>query len=428
MSTFSRPFIFVVAVLAAAPGSTRTANGTAAGTVVGTEMSTAPNFSSPVPSRRVRLQSIARTQQGFTADLEGGARASLTLDPRLQDAADDAIRGLRIPYGAAVVVSVPDGRVLALAGHSTVFPDFGPEELALRPWAPAASVFKVVSAVALVSEGGLSGQSRTCYHGGVSAVLADNLVDSPRRDRRCATLAYGIGKSQNAILAKLATNHLTPDALRRVAYAFGFGQPIPFDIPVGQSHIDVPDDDRLEFARAAAGFWHSTLSPLHGALLAAAVANHGEMPAPQIIERAIDTDGQPIDIPAAATRMVTTDAVAREVGRMMELTTQIGTARRSFNDRQGHPYLSVSVAGKTGTLSEQTPHGFLRYSWFVGYAPADAPRIAFAVALGTHASQRIKAASVGRRLVAEYLAGATEHEMSRVLATAATASRDPRPR
>src|SRR4029434_2941729 len=105
----------------------------------------------------------------------------------------------QIPYGAAVVVSVPDGRVLAMVGRSAADPELGPVELALRAWAPAASVFKVVSATALV-ENGVTAATRPCYHGGVSSVLPDNLIDLPLLDRRCATLAYGLGKSQNAIL------------------------------------------------------------------------------------------------------------------------------------------------------------------------------------------------------------------------------------
>ena len=209
-----------------------------------------------------------------------------------------------------------------------------------------------------------------------------------------------------------------PDQLDRVARSFGFGQSIPFEVPVEPSHIDVPTDNKLEFARAAAGFWHSTLSPLHGALLAAAVANHGEMPAPYIIERDTGSENQPIASPAVAGRTVMTAAVAREVGSMMELTTRIGTARTAFNDRKGRPLLPVSVAGKTGTLSAVTDKGFLRYSWFVGYAPADHPRIAFAVALGKQASKRIKATYLGRRLVEEYLAGVREHDDARVLAAA----------
>ena len=105
------------------------------------------------PSRHVRLETIARSGAGFVAELEGGGHAGLTLDPRLQNAAEDVFRSFQIPYGAAVVISVPDGRVLALAGRSEVSPELGPEALALHAWAPAASVFKLVSAAALVSEG-----------------------------------------------------------------------------------------------------------------------------------------------------------------------------------------------------------------------------------------------------------------------------------
>lgn len=363
-----------------------------------------PGAAAGPSSRHVRLDTIARAGQTFTAALEGGAQAELTLDARLQDATEEVFQSFHLPYAAAVVLSIPDGRVLALAAHSSVSPELGVAELALHPWAPAASVFKVVSATALIAEGGLSATTRTCYHGGVSAILPDNLVDIPRLDRTCSTLAYGIGKSQNAIIAKLATNHLTPGKLERMAHAFGFGESIPFDAPVQSSEVEIPADDRLEFARSAAGFWHSTLSPLHGALVAAAVANHGEMPSPRLIERAFSTEGQPLALPRPRARVVMAPAVAQEVGQMMELTTRMGTAKHAFHDRRGRALLPVSVAGKTGTLSAQTDKGYLGYSWFVGFAPADHPRIAFAVVLGNKATWRIKASYVGRRIVEEYLA------------------------
>jgi len=372
----------------------------------------------PASSRQVRLDTIVRQGDTFSARLEGGAQAELTLDPRLQDAAEEVFQTFQLPYAGAVVISIPDGRVLALAGRSTVSPELGAEELALHPWAPAASVFKVVSASALVADGGVTATSRTCYHGGVSSILPDNLVDIPRIDRSCATLAYGLGKSQNAIIAKFATRNLTPDKLERMAHAFGFGETIPFDVPLESSHIDVPADDHLEFARTAAGFWHSTLSPMHGALMAATVANQGTMPTPHLIERAVGSEGQPLALPARPGRAVMTPAVAREVGQMMELTTRMGTAKGAFHDRKGHPLLPVSVAGKTGTLSAQTDRGYLGYSWFIGYAPADHPKIAFAVVIGNHASWRIKAAYVGRRLVEEYLAGAAAERHPHLLTAA----------
>jgi peptidoglycan glycosyltransferase len=355
-------------------------------------------------SRRVKMDTIARTGNTFSARLEGGATAELTLDARLQDTVEEAFQTFQIPYAAAAVVSVQDGRILALVGRSSVSPELGVEELALHPWAPAASVFKVVSVAAMVSEGGLTGASKTCYHGGVSAILPDNLIEIPRIDRTCSTLAYGLGKSQNAIIAKLATQHLTPAKLDRMAHAFGFGEGIPFDAPLEASQVEIPTDDRLEFARSAAGFWHSTLTPLHGALMAAAVANHGDMPPPHLVERAFGSEGQVLATRPLKGRNVLTPAVAREVGKMMEMTTSMGTAKRAFHDHKGRPLLPVSVAGKTGTLSATTDKGYLGYSWFVGFAPAENPKIAFAVVLGNHATWRIKASYVGRRLVEEYLA------------------------
>jgi len=350
---------------------------------------------------RLRADTIRLAGRRYVADLAGGGHAELTLEPQLQQSTESLLRAFQIPFGAAVVVSVPDGRVLALVGQSAADPRLGPAELALRPWAPAASVFKVISAAALV-ESGVMGSARTCYHGGVSSVLADNLVDLPAIDRRCDTLAFGLGKSQNAIIAKLASRHLTTEALARVGHNFAFNETIAFDLPIEPSHLEVPVDE-LEFARTAAGFWHSTLSPMHGALLAAAIANRGQMPAPMLIDRARDRDGRPIAQPVAAPRHVVDAAAAREVGRMMELTTRIGTAKGTFRDRRGRRLLPVEVAGKTGTLSAETDHGYVGYSWFVGYAPADHPAIAFAVVLGNNPNWRIKATYVGRHIVGEYV-------------------------
>jgi len=171
---------------------------------------------------------------------------------------------------------------------------------------------------------------------------------------------------------------------------------------VEPSHLDVPAEP-LEFARTAAGFWHSTLSPLHGALLAATIANQGVMPAPTLVGKAVATDGAPLELPVATPHRVISAATAREVGKMMELTTRIGTAKATFNDKKGRRLLAVDVAGKTGTLGAETDRGYVGYSWFVGYAPADHPRIAFAVTLGNHPSWRIKATYVARRIVTEYL-------------------------
>jgi cell division protein FtsI/penicillin-binding protein 2 len=370
---------------------------------------------------------MTRRGSRYVAPLEGGGVAELTLSAPLQEAAEEIFRAFDVPLGAAVAISIPDGRVLALAGRASSDPSLGAADLALRPWAPAASVFKIVAASALVSQAGLSAGTRACYHGGVSGLGADNLIDMPRLDRRCETLGFGIGKSQNALIAKLVSRNLKPEQLERVATAFRFGEAIPFEMEVEPSEVEIPRAP-LEFARAAAGFWHSSLSALHGALIAASVAGGGEMPAPRLVSKAVGPDGKILPLPRRRSLRVLDAATAGEVGHMMELTTRIGTAKASFRDRRGNRYLPVEVAGKTGSLSYRgapgdpmlpvllPPEHYLGYSWFVGYAPVDKPKIAFAVVIGNRATWHIKAPYVARRLIAEYLAAGGDTRAAKMLA------------
>src|SRR5262245_41794499 len=93
---------------------------------------------------QVVLETMVKRGRTYVAEVVGGGVAELTIDPGVQEGIEEVLTTYRVPFGAAVAISIPDGRVLALAGRSTVDSSLGPEELALRPWAPAASVFKVV--------------------------------------------------------------------------------------------------------------------------------------------------------------------------------------------------------------------------------------------------------------------------------------------
>src|SRR5438132_607344 len=78
--------------------------------------------------------------------------------------------------------------------------------LALEPWAPAASVFKLVTASALVA-GGTDGDTNVCFHGGIRSVTESNLRDD-KRDNVCHTLTFGVAHSNNALVGKLAYQKL----------------------------------------------------------------------------------------------------------------------------------------------------------------------------------------------------------------------------
>ena len=347
---------------------------------------------------------VVRDGAGYVQVFADGAHAELSLDPRLQTLAEKTLLSHPTPYGAAVLLSVDDGRVLAMAGHSSAEPALTTADLALKPWAPAASIFKIITTSALV-EAGVRSDDNVCYHDGIHALDASNLVSQGKRDDSCRSLAFGLAKSQNAIIARLAHDHLTPELLEEKARKFGFGRPMDFDLPSVASSIDVPREDALEYARTAAGFWHSTLSPLHGAAIAATIARGGTTPPLRLVERVVDAQGAAMEIRGAASERVVSVEVANAVGRMMVGTTEYGTARLGFHDKHSGKRIlpGIAVAGKTGSLNRKAP--FLAYSWFVGYAPAERPEVAFAVLLGNDENWRWKAHQVAAELLAGYFHG-----------------------
>jgi len=331
--------------------------------------------------------------------LPNGRRAVLTIDPALQAHVESELRRYEVPYAALVAIEPSTGRVLAYVSHSSASADA--PDLALDATPPTASVFKVVTGSALVDSAGLSPDTRTCYTGGGSRLTAWHLEDH-ETEHNCVTLTEAMGRSTNAVFAKLADRHLDRATIQRYAAAFGFGHSLPFDVPTNPSPAEVPED-RLELARTAAGFWHMHMSPLHGALLAATIANDGQMPRAAIVERLEDADGEVLLRHEPETfRNVIPRATAQTVGRMMRHTVAHGTARRTFHDQRGNAFLpGIVVAGKTGTLSAERP--YRGYTWFVGFAPADEPRIAVAALAVNTPRWRIKAPYIAREALREYL-------------------------
>ena len=328
-----------------------------------------------------------------------GTRAVLTVDHDLQTHIQHLFRKYDVPAGGLVAIEPRTGRVLAYVGYEAGKGDS--VEVVTDPAPPAASVFKIITASALL-DAGVKSSTSVCYGGGMRDLRLADLVDSPKRDRWCATLAEALGYSINAIFAKLADRHLDEARMTQYVSAFGFGQRLPFDLPTEPSPADVPEG-RLERARMAAGFWHSQLSPLHGALLASTIANDGGMPYAAIVDRIESSNGQILYQQSPRTfRQVLPRQTARQAGEMMTRTVTHGTAKKAFWDPKGRPFLpGIAVAGKTGTLSRSNP--YRRYNWWVGYAPVDDPKIAVASLVVNELKWRIKASYVAREALREYL-------------------------
>jgi len=334
-------------------------------------------------------------------DLNDGHRILLTLDPVLQDSALTIFKNREVPYAAAVMLDLRDNSVLALAGHSSMDPEVDPLEVVTAAWAPAASTFKLVTTAALLDAGVATPSTSVCFSGGLHGIGDDDLTDDPSRDTRCESLSDAIAHSYNLVIGKLALRHLDQTQLASMAKSLQFEQKIPFELSVERSPAHIPADP-VDRAKVAAGFWNVDLSPVHGAVLASIFARRGTYQPPHLIAQVMSPDGSDLTPKRPEVDRVLSQEVAEQLGEMMVGTTRVGTARKSFRDPQGNDYVAgVTVAGKTGSLTGKKAPA-LNYNWFIGYAPAERPEIAFAVLLANSPKWRIKAHYAARRLVQIY--------------------------
>ena len=120
------------------------------------------------------------------------------------------------------------------------------------------------------------------------------------------------------------------DNLNEAANRFAFNRVVPFPLLTDASIAQVPRND-LERSRMAAGFWHSKLTPLHGALIAAAVAKDGQIPAPRFVDALRGPNGKLVEAPVRPPMsQAMSPHAATQLRRAMSRTVRQGTARRIF--------------------------------------------------------------------------------------------------
>ncbi len=349
--------------------------------------------------------------EGIASAPASGGTAQLTLDGDLERTAVGLMNAHHLPEGAVVLMDVATGKLLVYANHVEKGP---PRDLCAEATAPSASVFKIVTAAALVEDAHLGPDTKQCYSGGEQRISTLDLVDDPQRDRWCTTLAGAMGRSINTVFARLARQHLAPAQLETMARRFGYGQPFAFDVPVQPSTLRVPSEP-LEFARTAAGFWNTTLSPLEAVELSGIVAREGEAVRPSVVDKVVVGDAVAWSAPdAPVTRRVVTRETAAQLATMMEHTVSEGTSWRAFHDGKGGAFLpGVTVAGKTGTLTDAETKRY--YTWFTGYAPSHPQpgvrQVAVAVLVVNGPAWQVKANVIARDVLRAYFA---EHEVTGV--------------
>lgn len=315
----------------------------------------------------------------------------LTIDATLQRAALEALGDHR---GAIVAIDPSTGAILAAVST----PSFDPATLtgddaaanweallndpgepirdrATRELYAPGSTFKVIVA-ATAQDVGVAGPGTTFDDPleldlpGSNATIS-NASDGHCNDGESTTLLIAFVKSCNTVFAELAMR-LGAEEIGVSAESLGFNSDIefPWTVPHAAWPTSELSRDNAALAQSGIGERNVRATPLHMAMVAAAIANNGLAVNPYLVDRVFDADGGIVEEASVSELGRAMSAnTASVLARMMERVVTEGTGRRATVP-------GVRVAGKTGTA---TGSGGFFNPWFIGFAPVDRPTIAIAV-------------------------------------------------
>lgn len=326
-------------------------------------------------------------------DEERTADVTLTLSPAVQQAAKDALGAKR---GSVVALDPRTGAVLALWSN----PSFDPNAVSANNQVEAAkartalladptkpmlahtyqetyfpgSTFKIVTASAGLGSGKVTADEPVYPDTKTYLPPLTNLPIRNFSNRSCGgNLFLILQVSCNTAFAQMGVD-VGAQSLVSTTKAFGFGDVPPIDLPgaVASETADVEFFDRNTPLLAQTAIGQNTVraTPLQMALVASAIANGGTIMAPYVMQEIRDSDARVIDHREPRPWLKAIDpGVAATLRDAMINVVQRGTATRLA-------VAGVTTAGKTGTA--QIGNG-LSHAWIIGFAPAEAPRVAIAV-------------------------------------------------
>jgi penicillin-binding protein A len=291
----------------------------------------------------------------------------MSLDPALQTFVHDLLRRSLTIRASMVVLNPATGQILAMADYENGGRG-GNGSSCLRADYPAASLFKIVTATAAIEGRGLSPESTLTLKGRKYTLYRSQLSDAEGRSDIRLTLKEAFSASINPIFGKIGIHDLGKDLTGEYAERFLFNRPIPFDLPLAVSPIRIPEDD-FGLAEITSGFNKTTMiSPLHAALLSAAVANRGAIMEPWLIKKI--TDEQDTVLYSRNPATLANPMSAKTAHKMRELmyeTVVKGTARKAFRLMQKKKSLhSIELGAKTGTINDPVDQN--RVDWITAYA------------------------------------------------------------
>jgi penicillin-binding protein 2 len=368
---------------------------------------------------------------------EHGAPLETTLDRGLQQA---LIEGLGEEAGAGVFLDPWTGEVLALGSTPSFDPNRFADGISHEEWramsadpqrplhdraiasfyAPG-STFKVLMTIAALETGAVT-PDETLHCSGSTRIYGSTRLCWKKGGHGTVNLRAALAHSCNVYFYQIG-KRLGIEPIHDYGSRFGLGRRSGLDLP-GEEEGVLPSADWKRRTHGEVWYPGDTISvaigqgllavtPVQMARFIAAVATGGRLVRPHVLA-GVEPQVEDLGIGAETVRIVRAALVD---------AVQLGTARRAG-------LKGIQVAGKTGTAqvykhsagvdSDKLPKEERDHAWFVGFAPADEPRIAFAVIVerGGHGGET--AAPVARKVLEAFFAGPADERRPAQVAHART--------
>lgn len=345
---------------------------------------------------------------------EPGNSVQLTIDSRIQRAAEQALAGR---VGAIVALDPRCGAVLAWASAPTFDntniqaaieaanasggADTSMYDRATLALYTPGSTFKVLT-LASALENGLATLDTIYDSPGRMEIGGADVVSIGERGHGKISLAKAFALSSNTVFGQVADG-LGAEKLVATARAFGYGQQLGLDFTTAASVMPNPEEmTEWELAWAGAGQpvgQGHTPGPqatvMQNALMAATIANNGIAMNPYVVSQILAPDGTVLKTTRGhSLGQAVGSGTAEQVKQAMLDVVQNGTGSAAA-------IAGVKVAGKTGTAETNNANA---NSTFVGFAPYDTPTVAIAVVIEQNAKGEESAAAVGGQVLRAALA------------------------
>ncbi|HWE13609.1 MAG TPA: penicillin-binding transpeptidase domain-containing protein [Solirubrobacteraceae bacterium] len=314
-----------------------------------------------------------------------------TLDPKAQQVAEQGLAGR---VGSVVALDPRTGAVLAMYSNPSYNPnhpnapcsDSCQLDRATQGQYPPGSTFKIVTTTAAINSGKFTPNS---IINGDSPKLISGvpLQNDYNQSFGPITFTKALTYSVNTVFAQVAQD-VGRKTMTQYMKRFGFYSRPPIDLPADEVYPSIvvspsgkpfsPGSPNEDIGRIGFGQGGLAVTPLQMAMVAAAVAHGGKLMTPHLVDRVVDQTGRTVHtIQPTVYRNVMTPATASEITLMMRAVVDEGTGTPA---QLGN---NIPFAGKTGTASKGPAGSNETQPWFIGFAPANAPKVAVAVTIET---------------------------------------------